>query len=79
MQIFGIHWSLTGGNNSEVKITSMDVPQPRVGKWEMEEAYTNMKKPTTQLMPLTTHQCKDLIKALKERLKEDGVQDVDNW
>ena len=45
----------------------------------MEEAYATMKKPTTQLMTLTAHQCKDLIKALKDRLKEDGVKDVDNW
>jgi len=79
MQIFGIHWNLTGGNNSEVTITSMDVPQLSVGKWEMEEAYTAMKKPTTQLMTLTSGQCKNLIKALKQRLKEDGIKDADDW
>jgi len=79
MQIFGIHWNLTGGNNSEVIITSIDVPQLSVGKWEMEEAYTTMKKPTTQLMTLTSGQCKNLIKALKQRLKEDGIKDADDW
>ena len=79
MKIFGIHWNLTGGNNSEVKITSVDVPPPSVGKWEMEEAYATMKKPTTQLMTLTIPQCKDLIKTLKEYLKENGVEDIDNW
>ena len=79
MKIFGIHWNLTGGNNSEVKITSIDIPPPTVGKWEMEEAYAIMKKPTTQLMTLTVSQCKELISSLKQRLKEDGVQDVDNW
>jgi len=79
MKIFGIHWNLTGGNNSEVKITSMDVPPPTVGKWEMEEAYATMKKPTTQLMTLTAHQCKDMIKSLKQRLIEDGVKDAESW
>ena len=79
MQIFGIHWNLTGGNNSEVKITSVDIPPPTVGKWEMEEAYATMKKPTTQLMTLTSVQCKDLICSLKDRLREDGVKDVDSW
>ncbi len=79
MLIFGVHWNLTGGNNSEVKITSIDVPPPSVGKWEMEEAYATMKKPTTQLMTLTAAQCKNLISVLKERLKEDGIQDVDDW
>ena len=79
MQIFGIHWNLTGGNNSEVKITSIDVPPPTVGKWEMEEAYAIMKKPTTQLMTLTAQQCKDLIKTLKDRLIEDGVKDATSW
>ena len=79
MKIFGIHWGLTGGTNSEVKITSVDVPPPTVGKWEMEEAYAIMKKPTTQLMTLTSGQCKNLIKALKQRLKEDGIKDADDW
>jgi len=79
MKIFGIHWGLTGGNNSEVKITSVDVPPPTVGKWEMEEAYAIMKKPTTQLMTLTSHQCKDLISLLKQRLKEDGIKEADDW
>ena len=79
MQIFGIHWNLTGGNNSEVKITSIDIPPPTVGKWEMEEAYATMKKPTTQLMTLTAPQCKDLIKALRDHLIEDGVKDADSW
>ena len=45
----------------------------------MEEAYATMKKPTTQLMTLTAPQCKDLIKTLKEYLKENGVEDIDNW
>ena len=79
MQIFGIHWNLTGGNNSEVKMTSMDVPPTSVGKWEMEEAYAIMKKLTTQLMTLTASQCKELITALKQCLRENGVKDVDNW
>ena len=79
MLIFGIHWNLTGGNNSEVKITSVDIPPPTVGKWEMEEAYATMKKPTTQLMTLTSVQCKALICSLKDRLREDGVKDVDSW
>ena len=79
MKIFGIHWNSTGGNNSDIKITSIDVPPPTVGKWEMEEAYTTMKKPTTQLMTLTSGQCKNLIKALNQRLKEDGIKDADNW
>jgi len=79
MKIFGIHWNLTGGNNSEVKITSVDVPPVTVGKWEMEEAYASMKKPTTQLMTLTIPQCKDLIGLLKQRLIEDGVKDAESW
>jgi|TARA_R110000824_G_scaffold22325_17_gene81890 hypothetical protein len=79
MQIFGIHWNLTGGNNAEVKVTSIDIPPPSVGKWEMEEAYATMKKPTTQLMTLTAPQCKELINVLKQCLKENDVKDVDNW
>ena len=79
MKIFGIHWNSTGGNNSDIKITSIDVPPPTVGKWEVEEAYTNMKKPTAQLMTLTAYQCRDLIKALKDRLIEDGVKDAESW
>ena len=79
MKIFGIHWSLTGGNSSRVEITSINEPPPTVGKWEMEEAYNEMKKPTIQLMTLTVSQCKQLIQDLKSHMKEQGVDDADSW
>ena len=79
MLIFGIHWNWTGGNSSQLHVTVLDEPTPETGKWEVEEAYNQMKRPTTELMTLTTNQCHDLINMLKQALVEQGVKDSDTW
>ena len=78
MKIFGIHWILSGGNNSQIAVTVDDEPDAPAGKWEVQEAYNKMKRPTTQLMALTVSQCHDLIRSLKARMKDEGV-DTDDW
>jgi len=78
MKIFGIHWALSGGNRSQVDITVDDEPDAPAGKWELQEAYNKMKKPTIQLMALTTTECKSLVQSLKKRIKDEGI-DTDDW
>jgi len=77
MKIFGIHWTLLGGNRSQVDITVDDEPDAPTGEWELHEAYAKMKRPTVQLMALTIADCKDLIKTLKKRIKDEGYDTDD--